>query len=80
MTTVTGSGEITLMVGTTIIELSGISAASPLIPRSWRPIRVTTSMNANMSGDFPILKPGANAISWTGNVASVEIKPNWRYL
>jgi len=80
VTTVTGSGEITLMVGTTIIELSGISGSITIDTPLMEAYSGTTSMNANMSGDFPILKPGANAISWTGNVASVEIKPNWRYL
>lgn len=33
-----------------------------------------------MSGDFPTLLPGSNAISWTGNVTKVVIQPNWRYL
>ena len=39
-----------------------------------------TGMNSAMSGEFPILKPGMNAISWSGNVTRVEVKPNWRYL
>lgn len=38
------------------------------------------SMNSTMSGDFPVLLPGQNAISWTGNVTKVEIQPNWRSL
>ena len=38
------------------------------------------SCNAQMSGDFPTLLPGQNAISWTGNVTKVVIQPNWRYL
>ena len=37
-------------------------------------------MNDHMSGDFPILKPSANAINWTGNVTKVIIRPNWRFL
>jgi len=39
-----------------------------------------TLMNDHMSGDFPVLKPGLNAISWSGNVTSVIVKPNWRCL
>ncbi len=31
-------------------------------------------------GEFPRLKPGANAISWTGSVTRVVVRPNWRYL
>ena len=40
----------------------------------------TTGMNSVLSGEFPILKPGMNAISWSGEVTKVEVKPNWRYL
>ena len=39
-----------------------------------------TGMNSAMSGEFPILKPGMNAISWSGDVTKVEVNPNWRYL
>ena len=37
-------------------------------------------MNSAMSGEFPVLLPGANAVSWTGNVSKVVIEPHWRYL
>ena len=40
----------------------------------------TTLMNDHMNGEFPVLKPGANAISWTGAVTKVVVRPNWRYL
>ena len=40
----------------------------------------TTLMNNHMSGDFPVLKPGANAISWSGTVTKVIIQPRWRFL
>ena len=40
----------------------------------------TTGLNSAMSGEFPSLKSGQNAISWTGDVTKVEVKPNWRYL
>lgn len=39
-----------------------------------------TLMNDYMTGDFLVLKLGANAISWTGAVTKVVIQPNWRYL
>ena len=37
-------------------------------------------MNERMAGDFPVLVPGLNGISWTGSVTSVVVKPRWRYL
>ena len=33
-----------------------------------------------MNGEFPVLKPGANAVSRTGTVIKVAVRPNWRYL
>lgn len=78
--TVYGSGEITLMVGTIIVELSDVSGSITLDTPLMEAYSGTSSMNTSMSGDFPLLKPGSNAISWSGNVSSVVIRPNWRYL
>ena len=77
--TVYGSGEITLMVGMTITELEitdKITLDTPLMEAYVG----ATSMNSFMSGDFPVLPPGKNAVSWSGNVSKVEIQPNWRCL
>ncbi len=78
--TVYGSGEITLMVGMTIVELDGITDSITLDTPLMEAYQGVNSMNSNMSGDFPTLTPGANAVSWTGNVTKVVIQPNWRYL
>ena len=78
--TVYGSGEITLMVGMTIVELDGIMDCITLDSPLMEAYKGATGMNGCMSGDFPTLLPGKNAISWTGNVTKVVIQPNWRYL
>ena len=78
--TVTGSGDITLMVGTTIVELTGVSGSIVIDSVLKEAYKGTTLMNDHMSGDFPVLKPGQNAISWTGTVTQVTVKPNWRHL
>jgi len=78
--TVYGSGDITLMVGTTIVELEDISGSVVLDCALKEAYLGTTLMNDHMTGDFPVLKPGANAISWSGTVTRVVIQPNWRYL
>lgn len=78
--TVYGSGEITLMVGLTIVELEGVSGSITLDTPLMEAYSGTTSMNNNMSGDFPILAPGMNAVSWSGSVTKIEVLPNWRYL
>jgi len=78
--TVYGSGDITLMVGTTVVELTGIDGSITLDTPLMEAYKDTTGMNGSMSGDFPTLAPGANAVSWNGNVTSVVIQLNWRYL
>ena len=78
--TVYGSGNITLMIGTTIVELINVSGSIVLDCALKEAYKGTALMNDHMSGDFPVLKPGLNAISWSGNVTRIVIKPNWRYL
>ena len=78
--TINGSGDITLMIGMSITELSGITSSITLDTPLMEAYSGSTSINNCMSGDFPVLQPGTNAISWTGNVTSIVIQPNWRYL
>lgn len=78
--TVYGSGDITLMVGMTVIELIGISGSIVLDSVLKEAYKGTTLMNNHMIGDFPALRPGMNAVSWSGTVTKVVIQPNWRFL
>ena len=78
--TVYGSGDITLMVGQTIVELTDIDGRIVLDSVLQEAYLGSTLLNGHMSGDFPVLKPGPNAVSWSGNVTRVVIQPNWRYL
>ena len=78
--TVYGSGSITLMVGMSIADLSGIAGSITLDTPLMEAYSGVTSMNSAMSGEFPVLLPGVNAINWTGNVSKVVIEPHWRYL
>ncbi|MGI6700763.1 MAG: hypothetical protein ACOX6G_10705 [Christensenellales bacterium] len=78
--TVYGSGDITLMVGMAVIELTGISGSIVLNSVLKEAYKGTTLMNNHMIGDFPVLRPGMNAVSWSGTVTRVVVKPNWRYL
>ena len=78
--TVTGSGEITLIVGMDIVELSDVSGSITIDSVLQEAYKDGSSMNNCMSGDFPTLPPGTSMISWTGNVSQVVVEPNWRYL
>lgn len=78
--TVNGSGEITLMIGETLIELSDIQTAITLNSELCEAYLDVTGMNSCMSGDYPKLVSGLSGVSWSGNVTSVVIQPNWREL
>ena len=78
--TVSGSGEITLMIDQTIIELSDITDSITIDSTLQEAYSGINSMNHCMNGDFPLLPPGSSRISWTGNVTFLTVKPNWRNL
>ena len=78
--TVYGSGTITLMVGTAIVELEDIKDSIVLDCTLKEAYKEDVLMNDHMTGEFPVLVPGLNGISWTGNVSKVAVTPNWRYL
>ncbi len=80
-----GSGDITLMVGSTIIELNSVDGSitiDSVLKEAYKEDALGTStlQNEKMTGEFPVFRPGANAVSWTGNVNLLQITPNWRYL
>ena len=63
-----------------IVELDGITDSITLDTPLMKAYKDATGMNGCMSGDFPTLLPGQNAISWTGSVTKIVIQPNWRHL
>lgn len=78
--TVYGSGDIALMVDTTLIELSDVSGSITIDTPLMEAYSGNTALNDHMSGEFPRLPPGEAAISWTGDVKRVVVRPNWRSL
>jgi phage-related protein len=76
--TITGSGDITLLVGIQIIQLNdiegGIVLDSELQEAYWN----SALKNNCMTGEFPVLSEGNVAISWTGGtVSEVKVTPRW---
>ncbi|MDR0405013.1 MAG: phage tail family protein [Oscillospiraceae bacterium] len=39
-----------------------------------------TLKNRNMTGIFPVLQPGENVITWSGNLTKIEVQPKSRWL
>lgn len=77
---VKGGGDITLTVGGQTVALTGITTGITLDSDMGMAYTGTTNMSAHMSGGFPALLPGVNAIRWVGSVTSITITPRWRYL
>lgn len=78
--TVSGTGNGVLMIGQTMIELSGLTGSITLDSVLKEAYNGQTGLNHCMSGDFPVLEPGKNGVSWTGGITGVTIKKNTRYL
>lgn len=79
--TVIGTGDCELLVGSTVIELTGLTGSITIDSGLQEAYDGLEDMNDCMSGDFPRLSPGKNGISWEGEgVTEVRIKMNTRYL
>ena len=78
--TVTGNGDVTLMVGMQMIELTDVDGRITIDSVLQEVYNDDGACNEKMEGDFPVLQPGVNAISWDGDVTSVVVSPNWRTL
>ena len=78
---VTGTGTVVLTVNGTGITLTGLTSSITLDSELQEAYTgLTTNMNSNMNGNFPVFKTGSNSITWTGTVTKVEIDPQWRWL
>ena len=77
---VNAEGDVTLIINDGFIELEGIDGSITLNSEIREAYKAETLLNEHMDGEFPLLKPGNNLISWTGDVTSLVIQPNWRYL
>ena len=72
----TGTGDITLQIGTRIIEIAGLSHAIEIdceALASSDPLKVTI-----VDDLWPVLTAPTCAIYWTGNVTALYILPRWR--
>lgn len=77
---VTGSGNITLAVGSQTLDIRGISEYIEIDSEIESAYKGATLMNSSIySYPFPELLPGDNAISWsgTGSVSQIDVIPRW---
>jgi phage-related protein len=78
---ITGTGTVVMTIGGR--SFTYVFGAEPYVyidSDSLDAYYLTTKKNANMTGAFPYLTPGVNAVSWTGTVTELVITPRSRYL
>jgi len=75
-----GTGSIDLVVNSNIVHLTNVSSYVMIDSELVDSYKDTVLKNNDMSGEFPELIPGSNAISWTGTVTKIEITPNWMWI
>ena len=75
-----GTGAIDLSVNGNVIHLTNVVGYVTIDSDLMDCYKDTVLKNSDMSGDFPELNTGANAISWTGTVSYVDITLNGRFL
>lgn len=79
---VSATGDFQLSVGRSTLAIEGADYDKDVVIDSYLmdAYQGAALINDRMTGEFPTLAPGANAVVWTGGVVSVRIEPNWRDL
>lgn len=81
---VNGSGTGSLTVNENSVSFSSIDEHVILNSEIQEAYKNTgtelINKNASKTGNFPMLLPGENTISFSENITSLEIIPNWRWL
>ena len=84
--TIEGTGDAVLTIGTQILEVTDLAGGVIVDSEPCECFDLTETALRNdrvtlMDDRFPVLQPGANIISWTGDgVTKVTVAPRWRDL
>lgn len=79
--TILGSGDITVSIGGQLLEFTGITGGVAIDSETRLGAYLTNGTPAHDKAafeEYPLLQPGPNAVSWTGNVTKIQILPRWR--
>lgn len=76
----TGTGTVVLTIGTQSFTYVFDTPYVFVDCKAKDAYHSATYKNRKMTGDFPVLNVGANAISWTGTLTELVITPRTRYL
>ena len=75
-----GSGNVVLAVGAYSLSITDISTSILIDSGLGMATAGTVNESYKVSGAWPLLVVGNNAVGWTGTVSKVTITPRWRYL
>ena len=75
-----GSGNVVLAVGAYSLSITDISTSILIDSDLGMATAGTVNESYKVSGAWPLLVVGNNAVGWTGTVSKVTITPRWRYL
>ncbi len=84
--TIEGTGDAVLTIGTQIVEVTDLAGGVIVDAELCECFDLTETALRNdrvtlMDDRFPVLHPGANIISWTGDgVTKITVTPRWRDL
>ena len=84
--TIEGTGDAVLTIGTQILEVTDLAGGVIVDTELCECFDLTETALRNdrvtlMDDSFPVLHPGANIISWTGDgMTKITITPRWRDL
>ena len=79
--TLFGSGTVTFILNGTGVFTINIDDSYVIVDsKDENAYKGSVLKNRNMSGDFPLLIPGENVITWTGTLTRIKIEPRSRWL
>lgn len=79
--TLYGSGDVTFTLnGVDVFTVNIDSDYITIDSEKQEAYKNGTLKNRKMNGDFPLLKPGINTITWTGTLTKIIVDPKSRWL
>lgn len=80
ITTIYGSGDISVTLGSSTFSMLGLDDYVTINSEMMDAYKDTELRNNIMIGDFPTLDTGQSKVSWSGNVASINIQCNSNWI
>ena len=75
---VQGNGGGSVSIGGCTVQINAMSGSLTLDCELQNAYNEDGNQNRNIRApEFPRLQPGSNAVSWTGGITSLRIKPRW---